>query len=202
MAQDIRELLKKDRSLPTEHIREGHQDRFLALLEKELPQEKKKNDYGWMKIAASVIVIISISFMGWKGFQNTATTSGSKLVVTEKPVKSTTTLEKQSPLANISPEYEKLENYYLTSIKFELSKMEKNEDNKELIDSFKVRLEKLNEEYQKLNAELMELGPNELSIDAMIENLQMRLNLLKNLKDKLKELEQLANEEYYQTQTT
>ncbi len=201
MAQDIRELLKQDRSLPTERLRAGHEDRFMAMLEKEFPVEKKKPDFNWLKIAASVVVIFSISFTAMKWYPEGEQTR-QEIVNAEEKTLPSTVIKKQSHLANISPEYEKTENYFLTSINFELSQIEVNENNKELVDSFKVRLEKLNKEYERLNTELVEFGPNELSIEAMIENLQMRLELLKKLKDKLKEIEHLSNEEYYQEQTT
>jgi len=69
MAQDIRELLKQDKQLPSERIREGHQQRFMDRLEIELP-EKRKNiiNYSWLKIAASVIAILSVSFITFNQF--------------------------------------------------------------------------------------------------------------------------------------
>jgi len=46
----------------------------------------------------------------------------------------------------------------------------------------------------------MEVGPNQQSVEAMIENLKLRLSLLNRLNDKLKELEKIANESYYEIQ--
>mgnify|MGYP000968125522 CR=1 FL=1 len=63
-----------------------------------------------------------------------------------------------------------------------------NKENKELFDSYIVRLEELNNEYKRLSIELTESGPNELTVSALIDNLKLRLNLLYRLKEQLNEL--------------
>ena len=70
-----------------------------------------------------------------------------------------------------------------------MSQLEISDRNKTLIDSFMERLEELNLEYKKLNNELNEIGPNDQTITALIKNLQLRLQLLHKLRDKLKELQ-------------
>ena len=59
-----------------------------------------------------------------------------------------------------------------------------------------ARLAELDIEYNKLNNELNEVGPTEVTITALIENLQLRLELLFKLKNKLKELKNQNNEDY------
>ncbi len=203
MAQDIRELLKQDKQLPSERIKEGHQQRFTDRLEKELPVKTKNFNYNWLKIAASVVVILSVSLMTFNQFQTDDTNTTDSIVETDHTgVKNSTVLlgKQSSPLAEISPEYEKVENYLLTSIKFELSKIEIDDTNRELVESFMMRLKDMDKEYQRLSKELMEVGPNTESIEAMIENLTLRLTLLNRLKDKLKELEKIENEGYNEIQ--
>ncbi|KAA1245669.1 hypothetical protein [Aquimarina sp. RZ0] len=198
MGQDIRELLKQDNRIPSEYINEGHQQRFMARLEEELPKKARKFDYRWFKIAASIVVIFSVSFFAYNQLGDSEI-EGSKVVTTESPLvkDATVILSKQtSSLAKISPEYEKAEDYLLTSIKFELSQITVDDTNRELVESFMKRLENLNKEYQDLNKELIEVGPNLQSAEAMIENLTLRLSLLNRLKDKLKELEKIENENY------
>jgi hypothetical protein len=46
----------------------------------------------------------------------------------------------------------------------------------------------LNKEYDRLNLELTQNGPNELTVSALIDNLKLRLNLLYRLKEQLKDL--------------
>ncbi|SEL81164.1 hypothetical protein SAMN04487910_3328 [Aquimarina amphilecti] len=202
MGQDIRELLKKDNRIPSELLSEGHQNRFMARLEEELPKKARKFNYGWLRIAASVVVILSVSMFAFNEFGNNGG-SNTQIVDANTPdVKNATVvLSKQtSSLAEMFPEYEKTENYLLTGIKFQLSQINVDDSNRELVESFMKRLENLNREYQDLNKELIEIGPNEQSAEAMIENLTLRLSLLKRLKDKLKELEKIENENYIDIQ--
>lgn len=202
MGQDIRELLKQDNRIPSERLTEGHQDRFLARLEEELPKKARKINYGWLRIAASVVVILSVSMLAFNEFGNNGS-NNTQIVNADNPeVKNATVvLSKQtSSLAKMFPEYEKTENYLLTGIKFQLSQINVDDSNRELVESFMKRLEKLNKEYLDLNKELVEVGPNIPSAEAMIENLTLRLSLLTRLSNKLKELEKIENENYIDIQ--
>lgn len=201
MAQDIRELFKKDTFIPSEQMKSGHKDRFMSRLEKELPSKKK--NYTWYKIAASIVVILSVSMFGLNLFNNTDIESSDRIVNLDNDASKNATirLEKQSStLAEISPEYQEVENTILTSIKFQLAQIKINDSNKELVESFMSRLDDLDKEYKDLNKELIEVGPNVHSVEAMMENLKIRLSLLGRLKDKLKELESIENENYHEIQ--
>ncbi|GAA0726534.1 hypothetical protein GCM10009430_33600 [Aquimarina litoralis] len=202
MGQDIRELLKQDNRIPSERLTEGHQDRFLARLEEELPKRARKFNYGWLKIAASVVVILSVSMLAFNEFGKNGGNNTQIVNADNSEVKNATVvLSKQtSSLAEMFPEYEKTENYLLTGIKFQLSQINVDDTNRDLVESFMKRLEKLNTEYLDLNKELIEVGPNVQSAEAMIENLTLRLSLLNRLKDKLKELEKIENENYIDIQ--
>ena len=87
-----------------------------------------------------------------------------------------------------------MEDYYMVNINLELSQLKISDRNKALIDSFMERLEDLNVEYKKLNTELNEIGPNDQTITALIKNLQLRLQLLHKLRDKLQELKKMSSE--------
>ncbi len=202
MGQDIRELLKQDTRIPAERLAEGHENRFMARLEEELPRKARKFNYGWLKIAASIVVVLSVSLFTFNELGN-KNIKGTEVVGIDTPdVKnSTVILTKQaSPLAEMFPEYGEAENYLLTGIKFQLSQITVDDSNRELVESFMKRLGNLNKEYQDLNKELIEVGPNVQSAEAMIENLTLRLSLLNRLKDKLKELEKIENENYIDIQ--
>ena len=56
------------------------------------------------------------------------------------------------------------------------------------------KLSLLNDEQKVLQEELNEIGPNEQTITAMIDNLQFRLKLLYQLKEKLNELKKSEND--------
>ena len=174
----------------------------MSRLEEELPKKARKFNFGWMRIAASVVVILSVSMFAFNQFGNDSI-NGTQVVDLDSPeVKNATVvLTKQtSSLAEMFPEYEEAENYLLTGIKFQLSQINVDDSNRELVESFMKRLENLNKEYLDLNKELIEVGPNVQSAEAMIENLTLRLSLLKRLKDKLKELEKIENENYIDIQ--
>jgi hypothetical protein len=72
----------------------------------------------------------------------------------------------------------------------ELAKLDVNDSNKALVDSFMKQLSGLDQEYKKLNAEINETGLTESSVEALISNLQLRLELLNKLKNKIKDINQ------------
>jgi len=202
MGQDIRDLLKQDNRIPSENLREGHQNRFMDRLEEELPKKARTFNYSWLRIAASVVVILSVSMFAFNEFGNDGIQGEEIVDVDGSGVKNATVvLTKQtSPLAEMFPEYEEAENYLLTGIKFQLSQITVDDTNRELVEGLMKRLGALNKEYLDLNKELIEVGPNPQSAEAMIENLKLRLSLLTRLKDKLKELEKIENENYIDIQ--
>lgn len=199
MAQDIRELLKKDSLVSSEKLTEGHQDRFLAKLEEALPKEESKFNFYWFKIAASILVVFSLSILGYNQI-NKVTTNANIVSTDQNPKGKEGTVKRASPLAAISPQYEEVENSILASIKKQLSQIKIDDKNRELVESFRLRLGSLDKEYQHLSKELVDVGPSLLSVEAMMENLKMRLSLLKRLKDKLKELERIDHENYNEIQ--
>ena len=188
MEQDLREMFKKDREGQKHTIKHGHEERFLKRLEESIPAQKK-TDKGWLKIAASVAVIVSIG-LGFLYFNKNADN-------TTTVVDNINTQEQKSEFTfgDLSPDLKKVESYYVANINMELAKLEVSPDTKELIDSFMEQLNNLNIEYKTLNIELKELGPNDQTITALIENLQLRLQLLQKLKRKLNELKLSKNEQ-------
>ena len=194
MARDLRELFEKEREQKGFKMREGHEDRFFAKLEEELPNNppKKKVISLWMQIAASVVVAVGLSVYY---FNN----NGGEVVPDEK----ITVVDRENPneeaqgisLGDLSPDLKKIETYYTTNINLQLAELADDPGNKELVDSYMDRLAELNKEYQRLNQELNELGPNDQTINALINNLQLRLQLLQKLKSKLNQLKSSKNEQ-------
>ena len=195
MAQDIRKMLEEDKTLPSERLEKGHEKRFEARLEKAFPQEKEKknktNSYMFLKIAAVLVVALGVGFVFmapdnmFKGEQVVETTP-SEGIEKEEEVPVT----KEYQLSDVSPEFKKIENFYLASLNIELAKLEVNDENRALVDSFMKQLAGLDQEYKKLNAEISETGLTESSVEAMISNLQLRLELLFKLKNKIKDINQ------------
>ena len=185
MAQDLRNLFVKDEKAQDIKMSEGHEARFLQKLEEALPKEKISNRFSYLNIAASVVILLGLTFGAINFFQSpTDITDPVKVVETD--IKT---------LGDVSPDLKKVEDYYLASINLELSKVELTPENKELVDGYILRLKELNEEYDKLTIELNDNGPNEETLDALIDNLKFRLNLVMRLKEKLQEFNEDSFEE-------
>lgn len=191
MAQDIRKLFKNDNKVSQLKMSQGHEDRFLQKLDNTAPEETlstvnnapKKPEgksWSWLMIAASLLVVFGLSFGAYKLINNDTKNNPSKIADTK--VKS---------LEDIAPDLKKVEDYYVASINFELSKLKPTPETKELFDGYLERLEELNKEYKRVSEQLIEFGPDQLTVEALINNLKLRLNLLNRLKEKLNELNTL-----------
>ncbi len=192
MAQDIRKMFKDDNSGTKEKLNKGHQNRFEAKLDAALPTKKNSTKFSFLKIAAIFIIAIGIGAF-FLNKEKTITTETPVVAAPKVKTDKNEIPEKEFQLSEISPDFKKIENYYLAGINMELAKLEVNPTNKALIDSFMGKMSDLNNEYKRLNAEFNETGPNEQTIEAMVENLQFRLDLLYKLKNKLKEVKQTKN---------
>ncbi|WP_298421661.1 hypothetical protein [uncultured Kordia sp.] len=195
MGQDIKDLLKKEQLHIQNGLSDGHEARFLDRLDRALPQTEeniafKKTPFSIYKIAAAVILLISLGGLAYQQLQSDPAIRGKEVVTNEAK-------ESQDPslksLGDISPDLKKIEDYYLASINYELTQVEVSEIGKQLFESYMDKLSLLNEEQKVLQNELTEIGPNEETINAMIDNLQFRLKLLYQLKEKLNELKTSEN---------
>jgi hypothetical protein len=181
MAQDIRKLFENEQKVFKDSMPNGHEARFLAKLDNQLPEQPTRRLFTFLNIAASVVILIGMSFGVYK-FIDTP-------VVEDTPQQVAST----GSLGEISPQLKKVEDYYLASINLELSKMEVTPETKELFDGYLERLQELNKEYAVLADELAKSGPTEHTINASIDNLKLRLNLMYRLKEKLNELNKETN---------
>ena len=141
-----------------------------------------KPQFYWLNVAASVVVFIGLSFGAFTYF-GSANGENSSVI--------TPTIVATKTLGDVSPDLKKVEDYYLANINLELSKIELTPENKDMFDGYVQRLEDLKKEYKTLSIELTDNGPNEQTINALINNLKFRLNLLHRLKEQLKTLSTL-----------
>ena len=188
MAQDLRELFKEEKA-KKHPMKDGHEERFLELLDKELPVQRKSTFY-FIKIAASVLVLFSLGIYTYINFKSDTL---QQPAVVENETENTKA--QGYSLGDLSPELKKIENYYVANINLELSRLEVSNENKAMVDDYMRRLSELDEEYKRLNIELNEIGPNDQTITALIKNLQLRLQLLQKLKEKLNQLKSSENEQ-------
>lgn len=177
MQQDIREKLKDYKGENIE-LSSRHSKNFEALLQQEMQHQKpKKNTFKWLSIAASVVLLVSLGIQFYP-------TQNIEPDVIENP-------EKEITLGNISPEFNTIETYYVNSINLEISQLDLSEENKEIVDSYLLKIAELTKEYKSLTKELNTNGVNDATIDALIRNLQLRLQLLQRLKKQLNGLKNL-----------
>ncbi|MBT8321680.1 MAG: hypothetical protein KJO90_08460 [Eudoraea sp.] len=188
MEQDLRKLFETERDKKY-RLKEGHEARFMDRLDTELPPEKNNSRVWIFSIAATVLVLVSVGAFLYTMEQNPIPSENSVVDAQDQNTEETISL------GDLSPDLEKVENYYLASINLELSKLEVSSDNKELVDSYMEQLAELNLEYEQLNKELNTFGPNDQTISALIKNLQLRLELLQKLKEKLNQIKSSKNEQ-------
>ena len=190
MAQDIRKMLQ-EQAPETSKLSEGHEARFEALLAESFSNKKENHSFFWMKIAAVGILLLSLGYFGYQQLSNDdeLETQIAETVVDRQDDK------QQFTLGDISPDLKKVEDFYLTGIDVQLASLKITDDNKELMDGYLLRIGELDKEYKLLNKELNDVGPSEASVNALIDNLKLRLELLFKLKNKLKELKNQNNEQ-------
>jgi SOS response regulatory protein OraA/RecX len=184
MPKDIRKILE-NYSEESVDLSENHSNRFESKLMKELHQEEKpkskRTGIYWLSIAASLALLVTLGIHFFDFGKDDPILADPKPKVQNN----------QISLGNISPELNTIETYYINSINLELSQLELTDDNKELIDSYLEKLGELTEEYKSLTQELNTKGVNDETIDALITNLQLRLQLMKRLKKQLNTLKEV-----------
>ena len=184
MAQDIKKLFEQEPEMATKKLPKGHQNRFKNRLEYEFPKEK--NQFSWMKIAASILVLLRLSIAVYKLFYVEVSTEIAQEDAPEKKINS---------MGDLSPDLKKIEDYYLANINYRISKIKITDENRDLLAAYFSQLSVLQQDYADLNLQLDSDEISEETIDALIENLQMRLQLLKQLKKKLNEIDNLNRQE-------
>jgi hypothetical protein len=193
MGQDIKDLLKTEQLHIKKELTDGHEARFLDRLDKALPETEKqlkKRSFLLYQIAAAVVIIISLSGLAYQQLKQKPIVSNETVVKNDTESSD----EKVVSLGDISPDLKKIEDYYVANINYELTQVDVSEIGKQLFASYMEKLSLLNEEQKVLQQELNEIGPNQQTINAMIDNLQFRLKLLYQLKEKLNELKKSEND--------
>lgn len=149
----------------------GHFERF----ENKLNATKKsdKISWKWLSVAASVFLLIGF----WFG-----KTQQSKTI----------------DLADVSPKMKEVQGYFVATIhqKTKALKNNKTLENELIIKETLQQLESLENEYQQLLKELNKQGNQEKIINFMIENYQLRLEILENMLKKINQIKQFKNEIY------
>lgn len=186
MGQDIRKLFKEVSEIEKRKMPFGHQSRFESKLDQGF-NHKKSTPLFFLKIAASMVLIFSLGYVGFNSF-NHQDVGGSL-------IKIDTDNKKINSLADISPDLEKVEDYYLNHIRYQLSKIQITDANRAYFEIYVSQLSELQKVYK---IKVSELNSDEISeevINELIENLQSRLKLMYQLKAQLKKIKNLNKQE-------
>ncbi len=153
---------------------EGHQQRFLEKLNasKGVVTLKREKNRWWktLSIAASVALLCAVGI----GLLN-------------KPP----TLEEQ--VAKISPEVSQSQLYFASLIEEQVKELESESTpgTRKMIDDTLLQLNKLENDYQRLEQDLLKGGNSKLLLSAMITNFQTRIDLLQDVMDQIEQIKNL-----------
>jgi hypothetical protein len=159
----------------THNLPVNHRKRFENRLKNEL-HAPKKNKFNFIKVAASIIILLGFIFL------------------INHNLKNKVKVNKTYTLGSLSPELEKIENYYTNAITYELAQLDLNDDNKLILNKYLNKLAELTKQYKEESAQLNIDKISEETINALIDNLQLRLQLLLQLKEQLKTIKNKKNE--------
>ena len=169
MLKDIRNIIKEESSESLK-LSADHREKFEARLNQ--INKPKQKFYYFLKIAAALILLVSLGYFFLPPGSTKEITPEVKVV----------------DIGSVSPEMKQIENYYLTAINYEMSNIEPSPENKLVLDTYLKKIAELTDEYKQLSIDLTEKEINEKTVNALITNLQLRLQLLLDLKDTLNEI--------------
>ncbi len=168
MKQDLRDLFKMEEE-NVKPLPDTHRTEFIQKLN--ATKSSKVDKTIFYKVAASLVLFLAIGYL----MVNT-------LNVKDKHVSS---LELQ---------IEQVETQYLSNIEIEWERFLKLTKDEKLIQRYKQKLESLDKEYQDVSKSFKANTNNILIIESLVENLQTRLQLLKNIQAHIKLLNQKTND--------
>jgi hypothetical protein len=184
MQQDISGKLKGYKEENVE-LSSNHTNKFENLLKSELhPKKKKTTSFKWLSVVASVVLLVSLAIKFYPS-------ENLEENLIEKKDAEINPAQDEISLGSISPEFNTIETYYVNSIELVMNDLKFTDANEEILTGYLSKIKELSLEYKSLIKELNTKGVNDNTIDALIRNLQLRLQLLQRLKRQLKQLKNL-----------
>ena len=149
----------------------NHQDRFLEKLMSQNKPVRNKTTNIWkplLAVAATIIICLG-------------------LFATLK------TNKELEGLASVSPELSNTQSFFTSAIESELKalKAERSPRTNKLIEDALKQIELLEQDYEKLKADLAESGNDERVVYAMISNFQSRIDVLENVMQEIENIKQM-----------
>jgi len=169
MKQDIRNIIGEiepsHKELPTSHRAE-----FLGKLQASNRQKSKLVNFMVIfKIAAAIVLFVSVGYFTFNGLFK----SDALLVETK-----------------IELQLKDIETQYLEHIDTEWQKFVALTSDEKLVNRYEQKLNELNVDYQEISKEFRQNKNNIIFIEALVENLKTRLQLLKDIQDHINLLNQ------------
>ncbi len=172
MKQDIRTLFSEEDDLKT--LPKHHRTEFSDKLKKQ--SQPKQHPYAWLGVAVILIIALTIGF---------------NVVDIESYV------NQDSP-SPIVAQIESVEAEYLADIETEWQNFIALADDPVLVERFRKKLKDLDADYKAISVQFKDDSNNILVIEALVENLQTRLQILKDIQNHIRILNQ-NNEQYENT---
>lgn len=157
--EKLEKLFEKfDSQWDVQELENNHEIRFLDKLNSKTEKKSKRNYFISMAIAASIVVLLSISFF----YDSNAASSELKFA---------------------SKETKQTDSIFTVLIEKELEKIKekKSPENEKIIADALKQMRTLDSDYQKIIKELETNGESKQIIYAMISNLQTRISFLQNV---------------------
>lgn len=168
MEQDVRKLFENDdrvdKKLPVSH-REEFQDKLKTSKAK---RQQKQGFRSVFKYAAAIIILVSIGYVSLN-------------TLTDDPLIKESALELQ---------LKEVEKQYLENIEKEWQSFKALTNDEKLVERYEKELNELNADYQVISAQFKDDTNNITIIESLVENLQIRLQLLKDIQEHIKLLNQ------------
>ena len=174
---ELRKKMQNKNFESEEMLSKNHRVKFKNKLDSQLHKRLKFNKT-LFKIAASVLILLGVVYFIKDSLTNQNTiVNKSGLSINE-----------------LSPELGKIESYYTTAINYELANLPITEKNKKIINSYLDKIGLLSQQYELLNKQLLKDDFDENLINKLIDNMQIRLQLLLELKSQLNKTKNPKNE--------
>ena len=170
MKRDIRDLFKTEDELKT--LPENHRAAFLGKLKKQ--SAPPSVSFVWAKIAAVILIAVMVGFGIIKNYSDK---------------------EDVSPMI---AQIEAVEAEYLENIEVEWQSFIVLAKDEKLVERFRKKLVELDNNYQDISIQFKEDANNILVVEALVENLQTRLQILKDIQNHIK----ILNRKNEQNDTT
>lgn len=171
MKRDIRDLFKDQQESNLKELPDNHRAQFLELLENQ--SKPKRKTYAWLSAAALLLLALTIGF----SYLNT--------------------ISEDEQLAPILAQIETIEAEYLADIESEWQSFIAIAEDDVLIERFRKKLKELDTDYKEISIQFKTETNNIMVIEALVDNLQTRLQILKDIQTHIKILNQ--NNEHHET---